>query len=151
MFSWYQLAKQSMSETEIDGETVVSETPNALVGAAVKYGHRIFVASHHFEAWDMAINDPQVGRDVTNLFNAAQLAEPEGESDVKLEDYEGFMTLHGFVKTREEATEIARKANQLRTDLPEGYKLQSEDIAHWAPQASMAQAARVNVIFRKTD
>ena len=118
---------------------------NAIGGAAVVYREHTFVCAHHFQEWDEADEWAQMhgwGDEVKDILQAAQL----GELD--LAEYEGFMTVKGFVKTREEAAKIAEEANQLKFVPPEGYQLRSEDLK-WVAKLPAAEEVMPKAASRK--
>ena len=134
---------QQITETQVAGERVISEN-NRLVGAAVRYRGKTYVDSGHPMAWNLAREDKDFGEEIEGIYQSGL----DGLLDLKR--WEGFMTTEGFVKTREEATEVARRAGQLKSDVPQGHALRSEDVKDWAPPSAVVQSALHNCTFRRT-
>jgi len=135
--NWY---KKAMFENQVGNETVCSEN-NRLIGAAVKYRNKVFVDSCHPLAWMIAQEDPELGEEITDVFDAGQ------RGIVDLDRFEGFMTTSGF-KTRLEAKLMAEKSGQLKHKVLPGRSLQSEDIKEWAPKESVKASILESVFWR---
>ena len=141
MTSWYQQVKQAMSETQVGNEMVVSEN-HQLIGAAVRYQGKIFVAPAHPIAWMLGSEHPTLGSEISEVYEAGL------NGNLDLDRWEGFMTTDGF-KTRPEALSVARQSNQLNKEVLPGQKFHSEDVKNWAqPSAAVTASLNGDHIYR---